>query len=88
VGGRVAGLDFVSIWSVHELEVEEVRAVDPDRVLVLFTERARGASSGIETAVRPAGIWTLRDGKVIRYEGVVDREEAARLLGPGASPDP
>jgi ketosteroid isomerase-like protein len=90
-GGQVRGaarvqaflLDFVSIWSEHELELEEIRAIDEERVLVLFTERARGASSGIETVIRPAGIWTFRAGKVVRYEGLADREEILKRLGPG-----
>ena len=58
------------------MELEEVRALDDERVLALFTEKATGRASGIETASSPATIWTLRDGKIVRLRAWVDRAEA------------
>ena len=71
--------DYESAWSDWRIELEEVRAVDDERVLVLFTERARGAASGIETEAHPAAIWTLRDGRAVRFEAMADRDEALRI---------
>jgi ketosteroid isomerase-like protein len=89
-GGQVRGAervgdflrDFIAAWSEHDIDLEEVRALDAERVVVLFTERARGRESGIETVARPAAVWTVRDGKAVRFEGFGDREEA--LKRPGA----
>jgi ketosteroid isomerase-like protein len=88
-GGQVKGRDevvaflrsFMGAWEEHVMEVEELRALDDGRVLVLFTERARGRLSGVETVVHPAGIWTLREGKIVRFEAFGDRAEALRLAG-------
>jgi ketosteroid isomerase-like protein len=85
-GGQVRGAErvgaflreFIASWSEHEIELEEVRALDEDRVLVLFKERARGRESGIETVAHPAAVWTVREGKAVRFEGFGDREEALK----------
>ena len=63
------------------MEVEDVRELEDGRVLVFFTERGRGRQSGVETAAHPAAFWTLRDGKVTRFEAFGDRDEARRLAG-------
>ena len=88
-GGQVKGAervgaflrDFIASWSDHDIELEEVRALDAERLLVLFLERARGRESGVETIARPAAVWTLRDGKVVRFEGFGDREAALKRPG-------
>jgi ketosteroid isomerase-like protein len=88
-GGQVKGSDnvvaflrsFIGAWDEHVLEVEEVRELDDGRVLVLFTERARGRFSGVDTVAHPAGLWTLRGGKIVRFEAFGDRDEALRLAG-------
>jgi ketosteroid isomerase-like protein len=88
-GGHVKGRDevvaflrsFIGAWDQHEMELEEVRELEDGRVLVLFTERARGRMSGVETIAHPAGLWTLRDGKVVSFEAFGDRNEALRLAG-------
>ena len=88
-GGQVKGRDevvaflrsFMGAWDEHEMELEEVQELDDGRVLVLFTERARGRLSGVETEVRPAGLYTLRDGRIVRFEATGDRDEALRQVG-------
>jgi ketosteroid isomerase-like protein len=90
-GGQVKGAervgaflrDFVTSWSEHDIELEEICALDPERVLVLFVERARGRESGIETVARPAAVWTVRDGKAVRFEGFGDRDEVLKRWGAG-----
>jgi uncharacterized protein len=88
-GGQVKGPDqvvaflrsFMGAWEEHVMELEEVRELDDDRVLVFFTERGRGRSSGVETVAHPAAVWTLRDGKVTRFEAYGDRADALRVAG-------
>ena len=88
-GGQVKGADqvvaflrsFIGAWDDHEIEVEELRELDDGRVLALFNERARGRLSGVETSVSPAGLWTLRDGKIVRFEAYGDRDEGFRRAG-------
>jgi ketosteroid isomerase-like protein len=63
------------------LELEEVRELEDGRVLVFFTERGRGRTSGVETVAHPAALWTLRHGKILRFEAFGDREEARRRAG-------
>jgi ketosteroid isomerase-like protein len=50
-------------------------------VLVLFTERARGRASGIDTEASPGAIWTLRDGKIACFTAWIDRSDAIRAAG-------
>jgi ketosteroid isomerase-like protein len=88
-GGQVKGRDqvvaflrsFMGSWAAHEIDIEELRELGDGRVLVLSTERARGRTSGIETVAHPAALWTLRDGKIVRFEAFGDRDEALRLAG-------
>ena len=88
-GGQVKGRDevvaflrsFMGAWEEHVMEIEDVRELEDGRVLVFFTERGRGRQSGVETAAHPAAFWTLRDGKVTRFEAFGDRDEARRLAG-------
>jgi ketosteroid isomerase-like protein len=88
-GGQVKGRDqvvaflrsFIGAWEAYEMNVEELRELDDGRVLVLFSERARGRSSGVETEEHPAALWTLRDGRVARFEAFGDRGEARRRAG-------
>jgi ketosteroid isomerase-like protein len=88
-GGEAHGLDEVgtfwrdyeSTWSERVIELDDVRPIDDERVLVFFRETAVGRSSGIETAASPAAIWTLRDGKVARFQAWIDRADALREAG-------
>jgi ketosteroid isomerase-like protein len=80
--------DYEATWENRVIEVEDARELEDGRVLVFFTERARGRASGIDTSASPAAIWTLRDGKVARFQAWIDRAEALEEAGlappPGA----
>jgi ketosteroid isomerase-like protein len=47
-----------------------------ERVVVPLTLRARGRTTGIETAQDAAAIWDLKDGKAIRIEVYATLDEA------------
>jgi ketosteroid isomerase-like protein len=68
------------VW--EELIVEPVELIPSgDRVLAIVDNRGRGRSSGAAVESRTGQLWTLRDGKLARFEYFGTREEALRVLG-------
>jgi ketosteroid isomerase-like protein len=68
------------IWAEHRMEPEKF--IDfGDRVVVLIREYQRGKTSGIETEVETAVIMDLRDGRIVRAQGYMDRAAALRAAG-------
>jgi ketosteroid isomerase-like protein len=56
-----------------------------DQVAVVGTFRARGRDSGIEIERRQSRLWTIRDGKVVRYQWFDGPAEAMDRTGPGSA---
>jgi ketosteroid isomerase-like protein len=54
-------------WELWAMQVHEARAVG-DQVVVEVSYRARGRGSGVEIEGRESALWTVRDGRVVRYE--------------------
>ena len=50
-----------------EMEPEEFKTFG-DLVAVALRYRARGRGSGLQVEGRESALWTIRDGKVVRYE--------------------
>jgi ketosteroid isomerase-like protein len=80
-GVRAYAGSITDAW--QEFTVRPERFFDlGERVLVLTRERGRGRASGIEVQSRPtAHLWTMRDGRVVRFEVYWDREEGLRAAG-------
>lgn len=85
--GAYRGLDEMRhAWSRFLSAWEGFRASEPelldcgDRVVGLYTIAARGKSSGIEIEAPVAGIFTVRDGKIVRLE-LVTREQGLEAAG-------
>jgi ketosteroid isomerase-like protein len=74
------------VWAEWTTEAE--RLIDAgDSVVVIETQRGRGASSGLEVAGdRWASIWELRDGRVTLFSGYHPIEEALEAVGLGEEP--
>ena len=75
---------WLNAWEDFHQEPDEYRELDDDRVLVLFRCSGRGKTSGFDLAQmhpRIAGLFHIRDGKVIRFVGHVDPERAFSDLG-------
>jgi ketosteroid isomerase-like protein len=72
--------EFEAAWAGHKSEPEEIRAVDADRVLLLSVERFKGRD-GIELEAPFAAIFTLRDGRIARWQAFWDREKALEAAG-------
>jgi ketosteroid isomerase-like protein len=52
-----------------------------DVVVVFLLYRGRGSESGAEVEARMAHLWTVRDGKAIRLQQFLDREQALEAAG-------
>jgi ketosteroid isomerase-like protein len=71
---------FLEIWEELRLELVEVIPVDDRFVAVVdFHVRGRGSKLPLEGAV--AHVWTWRDGKVVRMQAFMSREEALAAIG-------
>jgi ketosteroid isomerase-like protein len=77
---RRLAAEFDAAWMEHNSEPEEIRAVDADRVLLVSVERFKGRD-GIELEALFAGIFTLRDGKIIRWEAFWNKQKALEAAG-------
>jgi ketosteroid isomerase-like protein len=73
-------LDWRSGWSAFREEVEEVLDAG-SRVVIFYRDRGVGRSSGVETEIRYASVWDVRDGRVVRMKIFLDRDEAVRYSG-------
>jgi ketosteroid isomerase-like protein len=89
-GGTVHGRDellaflrsFIGAWSEYRNELEEIRVLADGRLLVLFNEVGLGRSSGARTELNPGALVEIRDGLIVRYQGM-ERDEALRAAGLG-----
>ena len=67
-------------WEVIEPDVEEL--IDAgERLISLEATRGRGRASGAAVELHQFGIWTIRDGKVVRVEWLERCEEALEAAG-------
>jgi ketosteroid isomerase-like protein len=67
-------------WASFEDRCEELLDAG-DHVVSVVTREARGRASGIEASARRAGVWTIRDGKVVRVVWFTSVEEARAAAG-------
>jgi ketosteroid isomerase-like protein len=67
-------------WDEHRIEIQEL--IDAgDRVVLFQREYQRGRSSGVELAVDAAVVVDLRDGRIVRVQGYMDRAAALKAAG-------
>ena len=70
----------LAAWEYWRCEVESLTEVD-DNVIAIVHYWTRGRGSGVEIEGRESALWTVRDGKVVRYawfHGIDDAAAAAR----------
>ena len=68
------------VWGTYEAELEELRE-SGDRVLALTHVRARSKGQGLETEIRGADLYTVRDGLIVEFGIYLDRDAARRDAG-------
>ena len=86
--GRVAMAkawrEVLRAFADHRSEVDAVREIDDEHVLVLVRLKGRGKTSGLEldqTQSKVAALYHVRDGRVIRHVIYWDRDRALADLG-------
>jgi uncharacterized protein len=72
---------YYEMWESFEDNVQEL--IDAgDQVISVVTSRGRGRASGIDVEwAGNAGVWTIRDGRIIRVVWFKSREEALKAVG-------
>jgi ketosteroid isomerase-like protein len=62
------------------------RELDDSRVLVEFTLRARGKSTGLDFGQEAVMVWELRDGQAVRLDLYPTLDQALAAVEQGSSP--
>jgi ketosteroid isomerase-like protein len=81
--GRDGFESFLRGWleSFEDFRVEPERVVERgDELVVVVRQSGTGRASGLSVETRLAHVWTVADGKAVRWEAVADPEAA---LGDG-----
>jgi ketosteroid isomerase-like protein len=63
------------------LEVDEIILDAGERVVLLATMHVRGRGSSAEVAIQLGHIWTIREGKAVRFEWFNDADQALEAAG-------
>jgi uncharacterized protein len=68
--------------TIGNFRMDVERFIDAgDRVAVIATMRGPGSGSGIAVERRHGAIWTIRDGKAVRFEWFYEPDEALAAVG-------
>jgi len=91
VSGLFEGHDGVRRWRDQTFEIVDTARVEPEHVVdvhgdgttVLMLLRLIGTAShtGIEVDFEWGAVWTLRDGKLLRAQGYLNRADALEAVG-------
>jgi ketosteroid isomerase-like protein len=76
-----AFVDYLHAFADLRTEAEEIIDLDDDRVLVLARQRAKGKLSGVRIDHELGELFTLRAGKVVRYDSYWDLAQALEAAG-------
>lgn len=71
-------------WDSYEFGRREIERIDDDRALLDTTQVYLGRTSGARVEIRQVGIWSARDGQLVRYEAYDTREEAMTAINRAA----
>ena len=79
-GFRAFWLDWLAPWETYRSETEKMIDLG-NRVLQLAVEFGRRVGSAQEVQGKNAALWTIRDGKVLRFDAYADRARALKAVG-------
>ena len=74
-----AWMSFTEAFEAFGSEINQIVEAG-DEVVVFFRIRGRGRASGADVDARVGAVFTLRNGKIVRYE-LTDRHEALEAAG-------
>jgi ketosteroid isomerase-like protein len=81
-GVRTYWRRWLQAWEDLEFEVADVVDAGDEIVALIRNQRQWGRSSGIATEMPPYGlVFTIRDGKVVRWRNFPDYESALEAAG-------
>src|SRR5215813_1640787 len=87
-GGRYKGPDEVGVFlykltSAIDSDLDPDQFVDAgDSVVAVGLTRGRALATGKEFEVRAVHVWTVRDGKILRFEAYIDNPRMLDALRP------
>jgi ketosteroid isomerase-like protein len=79
--GRDSFERFFRGWieSFDDFRVEPEEVVERgERLIAVVRQSGRGRASGVEIEARLAHVWTVDNGRAVRWEAVADADEALR----------
>src|SRR4051812_20592326 len=68
--------DYFETWERIELRADDYIDAGNDEVVVFFHEIAKGRASGVVVETDTGTVNTIRDGKIARVRGYMERSEA------------
>ena len=77
--GRDGFERFLRSWleSFDDFRIEPEEIIeDGDRLIALVYQSGKGRTSGVEVEVRIAHVWTVQDGRAVRWRSYPSRERA------------
>ncbi len=79
-GFAAVWFDWLAAWATYRIKL--IEATDcGDQVLVYYEILARAKGSDAELKVDGGDVWTIRDGRLARWEGYGNRKHALRAVG-------
>jgi ketosteroid isomerase-like protein len=82
--GRAGVAEAMRVWTGawEDFRIEPIEFIDAgDRVLFIERESGRGKGSGVEIDQIGYILFTLRDGLIVHWKGMLDRDEAFAAAG-------
>jgi uncharacterized protein len=68
--------------TIGDLRMDVERIIDAgDAVVVIATMRGHGSASGVEVERRHGAVWTIRDGKAMRFRWFHEPDDALEAAG-------
>jgi ketosteroid isomerase-like protein len=76
-----AFIDYFEVWERIELRADDYIDAGDDEVVVFFHEVAMGRESGAVVETDTGTVNTVRDGKIARVRGYMERSQALEAAG-------
>jgi ketosteroid isomerase-like protein len=68
--------------TIADFQMDVERFIDAgDRVVVIATMRGHGSASGVAIEQRHGSVWTIRDGKAVRFHWFYEPDQALEAVG-------
>jgi ketosteroid isomerase-like protein len=81
-GLRRAFRAWYDAWEEVEADLDELIDAGGDQVISVFTYKGRGRVTRVEVEWKHmAGVWTIREGKVVRVDWLRTRDQALEAVG-------